>query len=131
MSQLPVLIVGAGPTGLLLSLELSRYGIAHRIIDAATERSPYSRALVLHSRTLELLSRYDGLVEELVPLGRFNMAVRVYINQKFVSEMDVEEFEMTDTRYIIPSNVETNNNKTATQIPYTTFDQSGRDRTCA
>lgn len=98
MSELPVLIVGAGPTGLMLSIELSRYSIKHRIIDAATERSPYSRALVLHSRTLELLSRYDGLVEELIPLGRFNLAVRIFVNQKFVSELNVEEFEMADTR---------------------------------
>lgn len=98
MARTPVLIVGAGPTGLMLSLELNRYGIKHRIIDAATERSPFSRALVLHSRTLELLSSYDGLVEELISLGRFNLAVRIFVDQKFVSELDVEELEMTDTR---------------------------------
>jgi len=98
MAPDPVLIVGAGPTGLMLSLELSLHGIPHRIIDASTKPSPFSRALVLHSRSLELLSRHEGLVEELTPLGRFNMAVRIFVNQKFVSELDVEEFEMTDTR---------------------------------
>jgi 2-polyprenyl-6-methoxyphenol hydroxylase-like FAD-dependent oxidoreductase len=52
-----VLIVGAGPVGLVMAAELARYRISVRIIDKATQRSDKSKALVLWSRTLELLDR--------------------------------------------------------------------------
>jgi 2-polyprenyl-6-methoxyphenol hydroxylase-like FAD-dependent oxidoreductase len=52
-----VLIVGAGPVGLTLACELARYGVAVRIVDKAAQRTDKSKALVLWSRTLELLDR--------------------------------------------------------------------------
>lgn len=51
------LIVGAGPVGLTLAGELARYGIGVRIIDKALSRTDKSKALVVWSRTLELLDR--------------------------------------------------------------------------
>ena len=55
-----VLIAGAGPVGLTLAAELARYGIPVRIVDKAAGRSETSKALVLWSRTLELLDRGIG-----------------------------------------------------------------------
>jgi 2-polyprenyl-6-methoxyphenol hydroxylase-like FAD-dependent oxidoreductase len=55
--QQNVLVVGAGPVGLTMAAELARYGIAVRIIDKSPERTDKSKALVLWSRTLELLDR--------------------------------------------------------------------------
>jgi 2-polyprenyl-6-methoxyphenol hydroxylase-like FAD-dependent oxidoreductase len=55
-----VLIVGAGPVGMTMASELVRYGVAIRIIDKAAERTDKSKALVLWSRTLELLNRGGG-----------------------------------------------------------------------
>src|ERR1700750_2423699 len=52
-----VLIAGAGPVGLTLANELARYGISVRIVDKAPQRTDKSKALVLWSRTLELLDR--------------------------------------------------------------------------
>lgn len=55
-SSLPrVLVVGAGPSGLMLALVLRRFGVPCRLIDKAPRRPETSRALVLHARTLELL----------------------------------------------------------------------------
>ena len=54
---LPVLIVGAGPVGMTLASELTRYGVPVRIVDKAAERTDKSKALVLWSRTLELFDR--------------------------------------------------------------------------
>lgn len=51
----PVLIVGAGPTGLTAAVELSRLGIDVRIVDRAAEPSSTSKALAVQARTIELL----------------------------------------------------------------------------
>ena len=66
--NLPVLVVGAGPTGLTAALELSRLGVAVRIVDRAVAPSTTSRALGVQARTLELL-KPRGLTSEMVRLG--------------------------------------------------------------
>jgi len=53
-SVLPVLVVGAGPTGLTVANELARHGVTPRIIDRAPEPATTSRALVVQPRTLEI-----------------------------------------------------------------------------
>ncbi len=61
-----VLIAGAGPVGLVMAIELARYGVSVRIIDKAPQRTDKSKALVIWARTLELLDRAGcsaGLVE--------------------------------------------------------------------
>jgi 2-polyprenyl-6-methoxyphenol hydroxylase-like FAD-dependent oxidoreductase len=53
----PVLIVGAGPVGLTAAAELARYGLSVRIIDKSPHPTETSKALVVWSRTLELMDR--------------------------------------------------------------------------
>src|SRR6202166_5100628 len=64
-----VLIVGAGPTGLTAALELSRLGIAVRIIDKQAAPPTTSRAVGVQARTLELLE-LRGLADEMPRPGR-------------------------------------------------------------
>lgn len=64
----PVLIVGAGPTGLLLALWLARRGTELRLIDKAAGPGETSRAMVVHARTLEFY-RQLGFAEEVVRAG--------------------------------------------------------------
>ena len=52
-----ILIVGAGPVGLTMAAELARYGLGVRLIDSATHATETSKALVVWSRTLELMDR--------------------------------------------------------------------------
>ena len=52
-----VLIIGAGPVGLTLAIELARYAIPVRIVEKLAQRTDKSKALVLWSQTLELLDR--------------------------------------------------------------------------
>jgi 2-polyprenyl-6-methoxyphenol hydroxylase-like FAD-dependent oxidoreductase len=54
MSKEPILIVGAGPTGLVLALWLTKVGVSVRLIDKAAAPGTTSRALVFHARNLEL-----------------------------------------------------------------------------
>jgi 2-polyprenyl-6-methoxyphenol hydroxylase-like FAD-dependent oxidoreductase len=52
----PVLIVGAGPTGLTLAIELARRGVPFRLIDREAERPATSRAIGTQARTVEVFS---------------------------------------------------------------------------
>src|SRR5215212_2900456 len=54
-----VIIVGAGPTGLSLACQLIRYGIDFVIIDKNQGVTPYSKALGVHARTLEIYEQMD------------------------------------------------------------------------
>ena len=63
-----VLIVGAGPTGLVLAISLARRGVAVRIIDKNSGPGQASRAMAVHARTLEFY-RQLGFAEVVVNLG--------------------------------------------------------------
>ena len=64
----PVLIVGAGPTGMMAALELGRLGIHVRLIEKTTEPATTSRAVGVQARTLELFEQ-RGMAEELLKQG--------------------------------------------------------------
>jgi 2-polyprenyl-6-methoxyphenol hydroxylase-like FAD-dependent oxidoreductase len=57
--DVPVLIAGAGPTGLVLALWLTRLGVSVRIIDKTAEPGTTSRALAVQARTLEFYQQLD------------------------------------------------------------------------
>jgi 3-(3-hydroxy-phenyl)propionate hydroxylase len=59
-SQLPVLVVGAGPVGLTAAIELHRRGVAVRVIDRMAGPSALSKALAVWPRTLEILRQLGG-----------------------------------------------------------------------
>lgn len=58
-----VLVVGAGPTGLMAACELLRHGIDVRLIDRNPEPSPFPKALLLWPRSLDLLADLGALDE--------------------------------------------------------------------
>ena len=68
MGQSQILIAGAGPTGLMLAMQLARRGVPLRIVDKATGPGEHSRALVLHARSLEFY-RQLGLADAIVSNG--------------------------------------------------------------
>jgi 2-polyprenyl-6-methoxyphenol hydroxylase-like FAD-dependent oxidoreductase len=59
MTDRLVLIIGAGPTGLVLALWLTRLGVRVRIIDKTAEPGTTSRAVAVQARTLELYRQID------------------------------------------------------------------------
>ncbi|CAN5340465.1 FAD-dependent monooxygenase [soil metagenome] len=63
-----VLVVGAGPTGLTLAIELMRHGIVCRVIDKLESPSDKSKALAIHARSLEMFENI-GLAEKLIASG--------------------------------------------------------------
>ena len=63
-----VLIVGAGPTGLTMAIECLRYNLTCKIIDQTLKLSPYSRAIAIQARTLEVFQRM-GIHERFLAAG--------------------------------------------------------------
>jgi 2-polyprenyl-6-methoxyphenol hydroxylase-like FAD-dependent oxidoreductase len=63
------LIVGAGPTGLTLAIELQRAGLPFRLIDKSDVPAQHSQALGVQSRTLEQFERY-GIADQFITRGR-------------------------------------------------------------
>jgi 2-polyprenyl-6-methoxyphenol hydroxylase-like FAD-dependent oxidoreductase len=76
---LDVLIVGAGPTGLVLALWLTRLGVRVRIVDKAAEPGTTSRALAVQARTLELYQQI-GLADAVVQGGRRGIAANMWVS---------------------------------------------------
>ena len=66
--DVPVVIVGAGPTGVLLAIELARRGVEVRVIDKQPGRSLETRAIGIHARTLEVFHQL-GIVDEFLAAG--------------------------------------------------------------
>ena len=64
----PILVIGAGPTGLAAALELARLGRPVRIVDQKATRSQHSKAIGVNARTLELLEA-SGATERLLATG--------------------------------------------------------------
>jgi 2-polyprenyl-6-methoxyphenol hydroxylase-like FAD-dependent oxidoreductase len=79
-----VLIVGAGPTGLLLGFWLTRLGVRVRIIDKTAEPGTTSRALGVQARTLELYAQL-GLANAVIERGRKTTAVNLWVAGKKVA----------------------------------------------
>src|SRR5580698_10659933 len=67
-TKTPVLIAGAGPTGLVLALWLTRLGVSVRILDKAAEAGTTSRALAVQARTLEFYQQL-GIADLVVDGG--------------------------------------------------------------
>src|ERR1700686_4496404 len=79
-----VLIVGAGPTGLVLALWLTRLGVRVRIADETAESRTTSRAIAVQARTLELYSQV-GLADAVVERGRKAGAANLWVAGKKVA----------------------------------------------
>ncbi|MEU4641033.1 FAD-dependent monooxygenase [Micromonospora sp. NPDC023814] len=96
-SEVEVLVVGAGPTGLTMAGQLARYGVRVRLVDRALDRVHESRALAIQPRTLEVLAGL-GVTDEMVAAG--NRAVRLTLHagrrQRSVPLFDLG---LSDTAY--------------------------------
>lgn len=91
----PVLIAGAGPTGMMAALELSRFGIPVRIVEKRFQPATTSRAIGVQARTLELLEQ-RGISAPLVERGNHAVAACAYGGGKRLFRL---EFSHIDSKY--------------------------------
>ena len=73
------LIVGAGPTGLMLANQLARRGVQTMIIDRHSGPAQQSRAMAVQARTLEIYAKL-GIAEPSLALGRAGNAANMWAN---------------------------------------------------
>lgn len=86
-----VLIVGAGPTGLSLALQLMRYGISFVICDKKEGVTHLSKALVVHARTLEIYDQI-GLADHAVAGGQVAEQLTLLHDGKVRVRLDLAGF---------------------------------------
>lgn len=87
-----VLIVGAGPTGLMMAAECSRYGISCKIIDKSPSFCTESRALAIQPRTMEIF-HFLGLDAEFLHRGQKIKALNPISGQKPLGHIDFSKIE--------------------------------------
>ena len=85
-----VLIIGAGPVGLTLAIELARFAVPVRIVEKMAKRTDKSKALVLWSRTLELLDRQPGGSAPFIEAGCKANAVNFFAGGERIGRVGME-----------------------------------------
>src|SRR5262245_28792793 len=89
MKHSDILIIGAGPTGLVLALWLTKLGVKVRIIDKTAEPGTTSRALGVQARTLELYRQLD-LTDFVVEHGHKVPAVNLWVKGEPATRLPFE-----------------------------------------
>jgi 2-polyprenyl-6-methoxyphenol hydroxylase-like FAD-dependent oxidoreductase len=84
-----VLIIGAGPTGLVLALWLTRLGIKVRIVDKTAGPGTTSRALAVQARTMELYRQLD-LADEIAMRAHKTPAVNLWVRGRKAARIPFE-----------------------------------------
>ncbi len=85
-----VLIVGAGPTGLVLALWLTKQGVGVRIIDKSAGPGETARAMAVQARTLELYRQLD-LGDAAVAAGHRDLAMNLWAGGKRRAELPLDK----------------------------------------
>ena len=87
-SDTDVLIVGAGPSGLMMACQLAIHNIPFRIIDKSEDHTTQSRALVVQARSMEIFDQM-GIAEEAIQKGQVAKAIGAFFNGKKVLRLIV------------------------------------------
>src|SRR5215469_656465 len=86
-----VLIVGAGPTGLVLALWLQRLGVNCRIVDKASGPGTTSRAMVVHARSLEFYGQL-GIADAVIAAGEKATVLDAHLDRRRVARIPFANF---------------------------------------
>ncbi len=93
-----VLIVGAGPTGLMLANQLGRRGVRTRIIDRHSGPAQQTRALGVQARTLEIYAKL-GIAERALELGKRGNGANLWANGRRMAHVPLGDAGRSLTRY--------------------------------
>lgn len=83
-----VLVVGAGPTGLLIASELQRRGVPCHLIDARPAPSRWNRATVIHPLSLQIFESL-GLAKRFLDAGCRQRVIKLHSNGQVLGTMNL------------------------------------------
>src|SRR6476620_11849280 len=86
-----VVIVGAGPVGMVCALALNRSGISVTVFEQEPEPPIEQRAATIHPSTLEMLDEL-GVTKKVIPLGLISSAYRFHdrVTNDVVAEFNLD-----------------------------------------
>ncbi len=93
-----VIVVGAGPTGLLAAALLTRNGVSVRIFDKQPQGANESRALGVQARTVELFLNL-GMADELLNRGTIVTTACIFLDGNAKAELHFDHVKRADTPY--------------------------------
>ena len=89
-TDISVLIVGAGPTGLILACDLARRGVNFRIVEKTTDSAAGSRGKGMQPRSMEVLDDL-GVIDRILAHGQFHLPLRTYDGTTVLGDRDLHE----------------------------------------
>ena len=93
-----VIIIGAGPTGLSLACQCIRYGIDFVVVEKNATVTPYSKAIGVQARTLEIYDQI-GLAQPAIEKGTIASRVRLIEGGEVAGEMNLGNFGKDLSQY--------------------------------
>jgi 2-polyprenyl-6-methoxyphenol hydroxylase-like FAD-dependent oxidoreductase len=87
-TEIDILVVGAGPTGLMLANQLARWGLRPLIIDRHSGPAQQTRAMAVQARTLEIYAKM-GLIDEALACGTVGAAANMWANGRWTARVPI------------------------------------------
>jgi 2-polyprenyl-6-methoxyphenol hydroxylase-like FAD-dependent oxidoreductase len=102
MNHYDVIIIGAGPTGLMAANQLARFNINFLIVDSKDGPTEQSRAIVITARSMEIYQQM-GISHTAIDEGRFITEFAIFVKGKEKATAQVGEFGkgQTDFSYLL------------------------------
>jgi 2-polyprenyl-6-methoxyphenol hydroxylase-like FAD-dependent oxidoreductase len=100
-SQIDALVVGAGPVGLTMAADVARHGLSCRIIDKALAPTDKSKALVIWSRSLEMLAAM-GDARPFIAAGTRAQGASMYSEGRRIARIQLQIESPYDYALMIP-----------------------------
>lgn len=100
-----VIIIGAGPTGLALACMLCHYKVDFVLIDKSMQMIQFSKAMVIHARSLEAFDEI-GLAEEVIREGQVMERINIMTNGHVSEIVELTEFGRGLTKFPYVLNIE-------------------------
>ena len=139
--KVDALIVGAGPVGLTMAAELSRYGLSVRIIDKDSGRTDKSKAVVVWARTLELLDRTGaGITQRFINTGLKAAHTNIFAGEEQIAQVDLSSvdtpykfvllIQQSETERLLEEHLTDLGARVERQVELKTFEQNSHIVTC-